>query len=1355
MKKNILLLVMLCAALAVESFAQCTYTGAPPSTAIKVVSTGASGDYHYRIQTYTGVTSWSQIDGVSYSSQTDFFPIGWYVQNISNLTTIKNAGATVVLSTWYDVCNRYASSLGLSYPYDYTEYEQALVSYFSDLRTIGLKAIVDITAFPRYIDNPAENPTFTSCAAQRLAQRFRGEPGIFSWYIGDEPEFHNTTNTALQQTATTFRTNDNTHPIYIAAVNVNSTFSYSHSTYDIFGTDPYVFSPGSDYNNIVALDRSFLGLQAQSTMKTVKNNSKWGGMLVVQGQDMAVGSRAISTDEMMYQTLSPLVHGSQGLLWWWHAISAPTSTWTSTALETNVHNAINLLTNKNNRKKSSLTEVLMSGENKTAKTHLSRITIDGDSSHTIWGSTVTINNETKLKDYYTYYHFNKMEAVANVYKLNSLGTAWQQTSLGLTASDPRYITALYAWNGNVYTGIDFGGMVKKVVSGGTSWSDMSSSLGGAINAFAHTPAGSLYTAQSNKFYAITGTTWNYISDIQATVGGSTIVAPNVSSMLCIGNDTVLVGTQGGYSGNSGIYRSSNGGATWELLTGSPLIRTEQESNREEVWSLARSSSGTVFAGCDGRLLKSTNRGTTWSVASKWQNGVSGTVPNYAIWSIECASNGQIYIGTGDGIYQSANGGTTWSRITGIPDRVNVWDLASDNTYLYAATDKGVYRHTLGGSSASSYNGASGDLYTRYNTSDLDVECRTITVANGYVYVGTREFPNSFANVNNNVSKLTGWNSAFAEDRQLFDYSVKKHNGSYYIFAVNDFRPTVNVNFVLDSVLDAGETVSHVSEIMFDGSEVQHNTSAFFTEGLPNGIPRVGFAASFGAYQARVFRIDVLKWSDISAINRECNGVAPNQDPCKTHAGGVTIADFDGDGRKDDFMVMWVPELTGDAVEPFRFKIGWNLQNPSPGIITFDASNSTATTNFYPSTGNCYGEISGVSTNVYGGDITSDNLHGWNYPNGYPMPEVFFMGIDPASSTYRTKIGWDIHSSILGQPVSQLLYTYYSNNFPTLGGQFTMPTPLPATGGGITTYYKQTDSLDSQGKAIPNSKPEVILGHLADEPTANFFHYTTSSNWYIPTNAWDPINYTAPTAGNTRHPQGSSPGWDTEGAGMDIGYLYPVPQGIIGITDKYQEMAFGAIDGSQEFRYVIHNFDPAIGELDGVWRPAMTLPIRPSWYNGTVKDAGIALGDIDGDGDDDMIIMAIAQSCAGESTSQIFIRVGINTLFNESFSYKKDAEAEVESQQPMTGETVTATLSNQPNPFSMTTMVSYSIDKPAQIELEIYSMLGEVVHRVDVGMQQAGTYQLPFNAGNLSNGVYICRLKANGIIVNSVKMMLAK
>lgn len=67
------------------------------------------------------------------------------------------------------------------------------------------------------------------------------------------------------------------------------------------------------------------------------------------------------------------------------------------------------------------------------------------------------------------------------------------------------------------------------------------------------------------------------------------------------------------------------------------------------------------------------------------------------------------------------------------------------------------------------------------------------------------------------------------------------------------------------------------------------------------------------------------------------------------------------------------------------------------------------------------------------------------------------------------------------------------------------------------------------------------------------------------------------------------------------------------------------------------------------------------------------------------------------------------------------------------------LSNYPNPFNASTVISYSVPQNSMVEVTVYSSIGEKITELFKGNQSAGTHKLFFNASNLASGVYFIKL----------------
>ena len=85
--------------------------------------------------------------------------------------------------------------------------------------------------------------------------------------------------------------------------------------------------------------------------------------------------------------------------------------------------------------------------------------------------------------------------------------------------------------------------------------------------------------------------------------------------------------------------------------------------------------------------------------------------------------------------------------------------------------------------------------------------------------------------------------------------------------------------------------------------------------------------------------------------------------------------------------------------------------------------------------------------------------------------------------------------------------------------------------------------------------------------------------------------------------------------------------------------------------------------------------------------------------------------------------------------------------------------NYPNPFNPSTQIKYSLAQDADVTLKVYDMLGTEVAKLVNETQALGSYEISFNAENLSSGVYIYRITAsnNGRILftDSKQMILLR
>lgn len=243
---------------------------------------------------------------------------------------------------------------------------------------------------------------------------------------------------------------------------------------------------------------------------------------------------------------------------------------------------------------------------------------------------------------------------------------------------------------------------------------------------------SLAVQDFQTFYAGTGSGGLF----KTTDGGATFapVADDAFS-LAIGDvtldprnpQTVWVGTGeangGGGSlayGGSGVWRSTDGGATWQprgLDATSTIGRVlVHPTDSDRVWVAATGSQFTN--GPDRGLYRTTDGGATWT-RTLFVNDSTGVVdvavnprsPDSlyaATWTRRRTPSDRSYGGPGSGLWRSADGGVTWARVPGLPadadvGRIGVAVAPSRPNVVYAVMadasgdTRGMYRSEDGGS----------------------------------------------------------------------------------------------------------------------------------------------------------------------------------------------------------------------------------------------------------------------------------------------------------------------------------------------------------------------------------------------------------------------------------------------------------------------------------------------------------------------------------------------------------------------------------------------------------------------------------------------------------------------------------
>ncbi|EAY26036.1 GEVED domain-containing protein [Microscilla marina] len=244
--------------------------------------------------------------------------------------------------------------------------------------------------------------------------------------------------------------------------------------------------------------------------------------------------------------------------------------------------------------------------------------------------------------------------------------------------------------------------------------------------------------KSDKNQRVTAANWNRRGPYN--VGGRT-------RALAIDRSNENVILAGGVSG--GMWRSTNGGASWTQTTGASQLKSVtdvyQDPNNTNIWYyvtgeiVGNSASGGGAAFRGNGVFKSTDGGLTWvslAATSADPTVFTGGL-QYSLRVRVDPTNSDVYVAAFDGIYRSTNGGTSFTNVLSAPD-ARYTDLEISATgVIYAtigsnstSTNKGVFKSTNG----TSWSNITPSLAAGYQRIVLDVAPSNENIV--YVFANT-------------------------------------------------------------------------------------------------------------------------------------------------------------------------------------------------------------------------------------------------------------------------------------------------------------------------------------------------------------------------------------------------------------------------------------------------------------------------------------------------------------------------------------------------------------------------------------------------------------------------------------------
>ena len=148
--------------------------------------------------------------------------------------------------------------------------------------------------------------------------------------------------------------------------------------------------------------------------------------------------------------------------------------------------------------------------------------------------------------------------------------------------------------------------------------------------------------------------------------------------------TVYVALSSVSPGRPRLYKTRDGGASWQVLAG-------LTDRRIHALGVPDGYASWLYAATEGQLYRSTDGGTTWETSGGWSG-----VTEVLCMAISPRDPNKVYLGTaGRGLLMTVDGGSSWSEA--LPgSRVLALTVGQQDGVVFAGTDSGLYGTDDGG-----------------------------------------------------------------------------------------------------------------------------------------------------------------------------------------------------------------------------------------------------------------------------------------------------------------------------------------------------------------------------------------------------------------------------------------------------------------------------------------------------------------------------------------------------------------------------------------------------------------------------------------------------------------------------------
>ena len=154
-----------------------------------------------------------------------------------------------------------------------------------------------------------------------------------------------------------------------------------------------------------------------------------------------------------------------------------------------------------------------------------------------------------------------------------------------------------------------------------------------------------------------------------------------------------------------------------------------------------------------------------------------------------------------------------------------------------------------------------------------------------------------------------------------------------------------------------------------------------------------------------------------------------------------------------------------------------------------------------------------------------------------------------------------------------------------------------------------------------------------------------------------------------------------------------------------------------------------------------------WLTENPEDVTISAGD-----SVSISLLLITPNELGHFTADIILNSNDPASLIKTIQVVIDVVTGVEEENSLP--TVYSLYNNYPNPFNPATTIKYDIPEQSYVTIKIYNIVGEEVVTLLNEEQNAGRYQIQWNATQLASGVYFYRIQA-GQFSDTKKMIMMK